>query len=69
MRLPIRLAAAVLVILAVTGCQFEDESLTLVKPRLGIDQQLAEEFARLFDEPGRLRIELVDNPNPDRPGI
>jgi TRAP-type uncharacterized transport system substrate-binding protein len=52
------------------GCeQLEDEPLKLVKPRLGIDQQIAEDFARLFDEPGRVRIELVDNPNPDLPGI
>ena len=57
------------VLLALAGCGLEDETLTMVKPRLGIDQQLAEEFARLFDEPGRVRIELVDNPNPELPGI
>lgn len=69
MKLPVRSAAVGLVMLALAGCQLEDDVLTMVKPRLGIDQQLAEEFAHLFDEPGQLRIELVDNPNPDRPGI
>jgi TRAP-type uncharacterized transport system substrate-binding protein len=59
----------VLGLAALAGCELENHTLTMVKPRLGIDQQLAEEFARLFDEPGRIRIELVDNPNPDRPGI
>ncbi len=64
-----RLLTTSLALLAAAGCELEDRTLTLVKPRLGIDLQLAEEFARLFDEPGRLRIELVDNPNPAQPGI
>ncbi len=58
-----------LALAVVAGCSLEEESLTLVKPRLAIDQQLAEEFARLFNVPGRIRIELVDNPNPELPGI
>ena len=65
----IRGAVTALLLLLLVGCGLEDDTLTLVKPRLGIDQQLAEEFARLFDEPGRVRIELVDNPNPELPGI
>ncbi len=69
MTAPAGIAAVLLTALVTTGCSLEEETLTLVKPRLGIDQQLAEEFARLFDEPGTIRIELVDNPNPDRPGI
>ncbi|TNF83748.1 MAG: hypothetical protein EP301_11265 [Gammaproteobacteria bacterium] len=64
-----RLIVIVLLGANLTGCALDDEPLKLVKPRLGIDQQLAEDFARLFDEPGRIRIELVDNPNPELPGI
>ncbi len=64
-----RVFIAVLAAALLVGCELEDQTLTMVKPRLAIDQQLAEEFARLFDEPGRIRIELVDNPDPDRPGI
>jgi TRAP-type uncharacterized transport system substrate-binding protein len=58
-----------MVLVALAGCEVESEPLTLVKPRLGIDQQLAEDFARIFDEPGRIRIELIDNPNPELPGV
>jgi TRAP-type uncharacterized transport system substrate-binding protein len=68
-RRPLSIAGLVLAVAAMVGCEIEDRVLTMVKPRLGIDQQLAVEFARLFDEPGRVRIELIDNPNPDRPGI
>lgn len=64
-----RVAAILLLMAAVGGCALESETLTLVKPRLEIDQQLAEDFARLFNQPGRIRIELVDNPNPELPGI
>ncbi|MEM8768300.1 MAG: TAXI family TRAP transporter solute-binding subunit [Pseudomonadota bacterium] len=51
------------------GCVYEDQTLTLVKPRLEIDQQIAEDFARLFDTPGELQIELIDNPDPEQPGL
>lgn len=55
--------------LVLSACGTEHHTLTLVKPRLAIDQQLAEEFARIFDADAPIRIELVDNPNPELPGI
>ncbi len=51
------------------GCDSTSHTLTLVKPRLPIDQHLAEAFARLFDESTPIDIELVDNPNPELPGV
>jgi hypothetical protein len=65
-----RFAAIALITAVLASCeQWDDEPLRLVKPRLGIDQQLAADFARLLDEPGRIRIVLVDNPNSELPGI
>lgn len=59
----------VLAALLISACGAEDRSLTLVKPRLAIDQQLAEDFARLFDASAPVRIELIDNPNAELPGV
>lgn len=56
-------------ILALGGCGVADEQLTLVTPRLEIDRALAQGFAEVFDQPGAPRIELVANPDPDRPGL
>ncbi len=61
------MALATLVLLA--GCEEYDRELTLVKPRLEFDRHLAEEFARLLDEPGEVRVKLVDNPDPEKPGL
>jgi hypothetical protein len=50
------------------GCGGSHEELSLVTPRLSLDRALAEEFARLFDDPDFIRIRLVPNPNPEEPG-
>jgi hypothetical protein len=51
------------------GCNPSSERLTMVTPRLEIDQEIAEAFAHLFSDEDFVQIELVPNPNPELPGI
>jgi len=51
------------------GCGVRDYQLSMVTPRLEIDQELAEEFARLFSDPEFIRIDLVGNPDTTRAGF
>ena len=63
--LPLRM---LLLLAVLTGCSRE-ETLLLVVPRHAVDQEIAEDFAELFSEPGEVQIELVPNPDPDSPGF
>ncbi len=65
----IRLTTFTLLLAAVGACSVEQDRLTLVKPRLAVDLLIAEEFAHLFDSQEGLRIDLIENPYPDQPGI
>ena len=68
-RQPAWAAALVVLLIVLAGCSEYPRELTMVKPRLDFDRQLAEDFARLFDDPQEIRIVLVDNPDPNRPGL
>jgi hypothetical protein len=56
------------VLLLLAGCGGVTDRMTLVVPRLDIDQQIAADFAAIFDDPDFTRIELVENPDQSLPG-
>ncbi len=51
------------------GCSRTGVEISMVTPRLAIDQEIAEEFARLFDDPDFVEINLIPSPDANLPGI
>lgn len=64
-----RSAISALFLAGLSACSLQEQPLTLVEPRLVADLEIAREFSRLFDDPDGLRIELIENPYPDLPGV
>ena len=53
--------------LVLGGCSREE--ITLVAPRLEIDQEIAQELVRLFSDPESIVLNLKASPDPSQPGL
>jgi TRAP-type uncharacterized transport system substrate-binding protein len=52
-----------------TGCSDGETEVSLITPRLEIDREIAEEFARLFSDQDPVAIHLIPSPDASRAGI